>query len=480
MTEPQWPPQRRDLRGLCLFGGPALALVAWVAVSPAGVGWLGLSAEGAATLAILVWMACWWLTEPVDLAVTALLPALLLPIVGAAKSAEALAPYANDVIFLFGGGCAMAIAIERHGLAQRLTRLVLHATGTRPHRIVLGLLATSVCVSAWVSNTATTAMLLPIGLGLIAAAEPLIDSPLAKRQFAAAALLAIAYGSSIGGVATILGSPPNPIASEWLMANGVQMEFWQWARFGVPTALAMAVAAAVIFRWSFPMRGVGSVELPIPVAAVPEPLSRAGWMTLAVFVLAVSLWCFSPLLKPLIPALSDGRVALAAAFILMVLPSGASDKAPVLPWSETKRLPWGVFVLGGGGLSLAEAMERTGVSAGIAAHLGDVSFVPALVILAAVVLTMVLASEIASNTALTATAVPIIGAIAPSLGIPVEKAVIGTALGASLAFIMPVGTPPNALVYATGRVASRDMIRTGVALDIASMVIVTLICWLLV
>ncbi len=478
---------------LTFAAGPVAGAVLWWLARPGGANGAGLaegaggdgmfSPEGAIVLGLLAWMAIWWATQAVELAATALLPVVVLTLVGAVPPDEVLAPYANDIIFLFGGGCVLGLAIERHGLAQRLLSLVLAVVGRSPGRVVAALLLVSAMVSAWVSNTATTVMLLPIAMAALAMYSQGVDregpAGASLANFEKASVLAVGYGATIGGVITILGSPPNPIAVDWLRDNGTAMTFVGWARVGLPAAILMMIVAQLIFRWMLPTKG-----LPAPLRQpqrVHAPLTRGAWITIVVFLLAASAWILGPLVKELVPALSlsDGMIAVAAGLVLLVVPAHRGSGTPVVPWSMAARMPWGVFILVGGGLSLANAMQSTGVSSAVAHAMEGIGSMPALLVVLGVVAALVFASELASNAALTATAVPIVGAMAPGLGVPPEKLVVASALAASMAFMLPVGTPPNAIIYATGKLPVRDMMRLGFLLNLASIGIVTLVCWLL-
>jgi sodium-dependent dicarboxylate transporter 2/3/5 len=474
-------------RAVAFACGPALGALGWAWCHPSLGGAGALSPAGAATVGMLIWMSVWWATQAVELAITGLLPIVIFPLAGVAPAERVLPPYANDVIFLFAGGCVIAFAIERHGLGERFTSLVLSRIGHAPRRVIAGFMVTTALVSAWVSNTAATAMMLPLAMAAIAwvAAAQGHEADdrnrqRAMQQFQQAVLLAVAYGASIGGAMTILGSPPNPIAVEWIRENGGTMSFARWASFGVPLGITMMASALVAFRFLFPCAGLRVPARDAAAFSERAPMSRAAWITLAVFVCAATAWIAAPFLVHWTGVrLRDGQIAVAAAIVLLVIPSGRGDPKPVVPWSDISRLPLGVFLLFGGGLALADAMQGAGVSDAIAGSLGGLAALPGPLLVLIVVIVLVFASEIASNTALTATAVPIVGAMAAGLGLPAETLVIAVALGASYAFMLPVGTPPNAIVYATGRVPVRTMLRAGLALNIIAAAIVTMVCLLL-
>ena len=471
-----------------LVAGPALGALGWLWWHP-GSGAGALSPAGAAVVGMLIWMSIWWATQAVDLAITGLLPIVVFPLAGIAPTEQVLPPYANDVIFLFAGGCVIAFAIERHGLGERFTAMVLSHVGHAPGRVIAGFMVTTAMVSAWVSNTAATAMMLPLAMAAIAwfagAQEPGDAAggrggrPL--QQFQQAVLLSVAYGASIGGVMTLLGSPPNPIAAEWIRESGGTMSFARWASFGVPVGLAMVAASLIAFRFLFPCKGLRAPARDALAFADRAPMTRAAWISLGVFCCAAVAWVAAPLVAPWTGIrLRDGQIAIASAIVLLAVPAGRGTPHAVVPWSDIGKLPLGVFLLFGGGLALADAMQRTGVSDAIAASLSGLDALPAPALILLVVLVLVFASEIASNTALAATAVPIVGAMAGGLGVPSDRLVVAAALGASYAFMLPVGTPPNAIVYATGRVPVRAMLRAGCVLNIIAAAVITAVCLLLV
>jgi sodium-dependent dicarboxylate transporter 2/3/5 len=466
-----------------LVVGPLAGAVLVACTHPA-LGHVRLAAPASWTLGLLAWMAIWWMTQAVPMAITSLLPALLLPLLGVGSFRDNAAHYADNIIFLFAGAGMIGLALERHGASERFTRALLGVAGTSPAGALCAVFAATMGISAFMSNAATTAMMVPLAMGIIAAARPApgvdaAQAAMARRNFATVLLLAAAYASTVGGAATIVGSPPNAIAAKYLTDSGIPVDFMRWARFAVPVALLFAPLALATMALMLPVRGLSLHELRL---RPPSPFGAAGWLSASIFACTVFVWVTASLW----PAgwrpthLTDGGVAIAAASLLFVLPASARPWKPLLSWRCAERLPWGVYILFGGGLSLADAMQRTGLSAAIGQSFTGLGSMPAVVVLACVVAVLVFASEIASNTALTATAVPILGALAPELGIPPERLVIAAAFGASYAFMMPVGTPPNAMVYATGLVPHGAMLRVGLALNLIAIILITLMAsWML-
>lgn len=451
--------------------GPALALVAIIGTHPALGGAGALSADAAWALALLALMACWWVTLAVEPAVTGLLPFVALSVLGIGKPADIAAPYANDVIFLFAGGSLLALALERTGVSGRLATGLVRLAGTSPLRVLAAVMVASAVLSAFVSNLATAATMLPLAIALgTHAREGARDDAqrAAAVRFATSLLLGIAFASSIGGALTIIGSPPNPIAVEWLRKNGVEMDFLRWLRFSVPTTMVfLPIAVVVLGVWLFPARGISVTQERARMGAI----GRDGWATLVVFALAVGAWVTLPLFAGRLPLVKDGTIAIAAATVLFFLPT-ADGRGRLLEASAFARIPWRVLVLFGGGLCLADAMQRTGLSTQLGAMIAAAGTLPSVLLLVLLVGTLVFASEVASNTTLAAMAVPIVGALAPGLGVAPETLVIPAVFAASWAFALPVGTPPNALVYASGKVRAHDMMRAGLALDVIAIIVI--------
>jgi len=452
-----------------LAAGPILAVLAW-AFAPAG-----LAPEARATLGLATLMACWWLTGAVHLAVTALLPVLLLPLLGIRTFAAASAPYSDSLIFLFAGGVTLARGLETYGLSERFAAALLRLAGHGAKAIVGALMLATALLSGFVSNTATAAMMLPIGIALVTAAERAGDAAgpaRDRRNFGTATVLGIAYAASVGGVLTIIGSPPNLIAADYLSSLGQPVSFAGWMRFGLPTMVLLLPATwYLLVRWLVP---VGSLRVETPPRRTgPAPVGARS--VGAIFLLTVAAWMTRPLWPawgPL-PGVTDGAIALAGALALLVVPVSWHPYRPLLAWRDLRTMPWGVLILFGGGLSLAGAIQSTGLAVWIGQSLGFATALPELGLILSVTLAGTFASELASNTALAATVVPILGAVAEANGRDPAILVVPMALGASLAFMMPVGTPPNAMAYATGRITVRQMASAGVVLNLVAAAVIT-------
>ncbi len=460
-------------------------------VDGAGAVVSGFTDAGRVVAAVGVLMAYWWVTEAVPLEATALLPIVVFPLAGVMSIGGATAPYANSTIFLFLGGMLLGRAMERWGLHRRIALSVLGVVGARPAMIVLGMLIGTAFVSMWVSNTASAVMMLPIGVSVVGLVNEKLGEGKAAQQLGLAVVLAIAYGASVGGVATIVGTPPNAtLQATAKRLLDVEVSFFEWFRFGLPlVVVGLAVVWVVLTKLVY---RVGSQEIPGVrelIATEKRGLGRLSGgerAVLVVFALAVFGWIVPPLADVVLQArgldwglsrLSDAGVAMIAAVLLFVLPAGFRGETParpVLVWSEAAQVPWGILLLFGGGLSLAAAFKEHGVDQAIAAMGDALGGLPLIVIVLSVALAATFMSELMSNTALAAVGLPIAAAMGPRFGLDPMVLMVAATLGASLAFMLPAGTPPNALVFGSGLVRIRQMAWAGVWLNLAFAVVIAL------
>jgi solute carrier family 13 (sodium-dependent dicarboxylate transporter), member 2/3/5 len=464
--------------------GPVLALsMLWLGPPE------GLSAPGWQTLALLAWMVVWWVSEPVPIAATSLLPIVFLPLAGIASAADATGAYADPIIFLFVGGFIIAIAIEHWGLHQRIALSMIAAVGTRPIALIGSFALASCLLSMWISNTATTLMLIPTALG-VAHAVALSDGArngitAARTRLGAALVLMVAYGASIGGIGTPVGSPTNLIAMGYLEKQGLALSFAQWMTIAVPLMLVMLAATWLLLAWPL-RRERASAEA---VLVLDErrralgPMTRPEKRVLAVFALVALAWMFAPLLKKIdgLGGLNDTAIAIAGALLLFALPSGDArmPSRRLLDWKTAERIPWGVALLFGGGLSVAAAMETHGVSAWLGSSMSGMSDLHPLAVLLILATLTVIASEFMSNVATLAAFLPVIGGISLATGLPPLLLTFTASMAASLAFMMPAGTAPNAIAYGTGTVRIQDMIRIGLRLNLIGILSITAVSeWL--
>jgi sodium-dependent dicarboxylate transporter 2/3/5 len=422
-------------------------------------------------VAVATLMAVWWLTEALPLAATALLPLVLFPLLGVHGIGAAAAPYADPVLFLFLGGLTLGLAMEKWGLHRRVALGLVGALGTKPAALVFGFMGATAFISMWVSNTATAAMMLPVTLSIVSLLRP--DGPAApERQaedgFAAALLLGVAFAASIGGMATLIGTPPNALFAGYMQrSHGMNVGFAQWMAVGVPVAaLLLVLAWLALTRLVFRLpreapAGLGE-RLGREIAALPK-LGYPEAMVGVVFAAAATAWLARPLLAPHVPGLDDTVIAVAAALALFLIPSRRGGA--LLDWAAASRLPWGVLLLFGGGLSLAAGIGESGLAAWVGARLGALGHLPRFAVVLAIVATTIAISELASNTATAAAFLPLAASIATGLGAAPVEFTLPVALAASCGFMLPVATPPNALFFSSGRITVRQMARAGIAVD---------------
>lgn len=469
-----------------LAGGVLFALM--LALEPPGA--LGVDAWRTAAVALL--MAIWWMTEAVAIPVTALLPLVLFPALGVLSAADAAAPYAHELIFLFMGGFLLAAAMEQWGLHRRVALAILRAVGTSPERLVLGFMLATAFLSMWISNTATAAMMFPIGVAVagLFAARTAADGP-RSDSLGICLMLAIAYGASIGGVATLIGTPPNAVlaaATDELL--GVRIGFLEWMAVGVPVAAVMLPLAWLllvkVLHPPGPLRGDAAEVLASEREAL-GPRSPAETRVAIVFVLTALAWIVRepkafgsfvvPGLETLMPELRDSTIAMAGALALFLTPSkrrpGSGDPRALLDWARARTIAWGVLVLFGGGLSLARAMDRSGLSAAIGGSVEGLVGVPPIVVIASVALIFVFLTEITSNTATATMAMPVMAGVALGLGLEPVELMATAALVSSMAFMLPVATPPNAIVFGSDYLTVPIMARAGLLLNLLSVAVVT-------
>jgi sodium-dependent dicarboxylate transporter 2/3/5 len=494
-------------RRIGLFGGPLLGLLCYhllpLQYSTGAEQWVEFSAAGRATLGMMVWMATWWITEAVDIEVTALLPIATFPLLGITPLTKVLPPYAADVIFLFMGGFIIGLAIERWGLDRRIAFFTLKLVGARPSAIVGGFMAVTAFLSMWVSNTACAAMMTPIALSVIdlvlrsrtgsglKESGGIPQDRVPERNFATGLLLCVAYSASIGGIATIVGSPPNGIAVRYMQQTfQKEVSFFDWILVGGPFTLiflpiAWLLVTRVLFRADIGEIAGGRKYFDEEYCKLGR-LTRGEKIVLAVFSLAALLWIFSPLLKPVVIAgmkpfadLSDAGIAMLAALMLFVVPVDPFKGIRAMDWATAVKLPWGVLMLFGGGLTLAAAIEANGVSGFIGNASRGLAGLPPILLLLAITAMTVFLSELTSNTAQVATMLPVLAAMAPALGMKPYVLIVACTLGASSAYMMPVGTPPNAIVFGTGLVRMPQMMKAGIWLNLAGILVITGLCALL-
>lgn len=533
------PSKNRLLIQWCgLFLGPALAIVCLMylpsqfetAQSVGSVNGGDTTAEfswaGRSTLAVMVWMGIWWLTEAIEISATALLPLVLFPLLGAADIKSAAFPYANHLIFLYFGGFVMALSMERWGLGKRIALLALRVIGTSAPNMVAGFMLVTAVLSAFVSNTATTAMMLPIAISTIgllrtkpntepdaAAGDSLastgvrsastIENPQVdthRDRFGTCLLLSIAYAASIGGVATIIGTPTNAFLIGFLRDNiaeeyRLDFSFAGWFPIGASLVIVfLPIMYVLLTRILFPIRDVqleGGEQMIESEIRKLGPIRTGEWTTFAVFIATVLCWLTRPLLtqweitwgddvvRPL-AGLTDTGIAMTASLALFLLPVNLAKREFTMDWKTVNKMPWGILLLFGGGLSLAAAVQANGVAEFIGSYASQAGDLPVFVTVLLVTSAIVFLTELTSNVATTTSLVPVLAAIAPGVGIHPYLLIIPATIAASCAFMLPVATPPNAIVFGSGEITLPQMVRAGFVLNLISLLLVTLLAFVVI
>ena len=447
-----------------LFGGVALFVIMLLIPAPEG-----LNAAAWKTAAVTILMGVWWITEAIPISVTALLPIVLFPVLGVSSIGDAASPYANPLIFLFMGGFVIALAMEKWNLHRRIALGIVNVVGVKPSSIILGFIIAAAFLSMWVSNTATALMMLPIAVSILQLVEK--EDGSSRINFEIALVLSIAYACNIGGMGTLIGTPPNALLAGFMSENyGVEISFLQWMMVGVPIMMvSLPIMYLVLTKLVYPIK---LETLPGGKELIQSQLSKLGNVSsqekkvAAVFVLAALMWMFRPLITAIIPGLSDAGIAIGAAVILFLIPSGESNRSGLLEWADTSRLPWGVLILFGGGLSMAAMISKTGLASWIGSAIGGLSTWPITLIVVIVIALIVFLTEMTSNTASTAAFLPILASVAIGLGENPLLLAIPTVFGASCAFMLPVATPPNAIVYGSGKITIPEMSKAGMWLNL--------------
>lgn len=452
------------LAGLIL--GPLLAL---------GLQWMGrpegLTVEAWYVVSLAALMVVWWVTEAIPIAATALLPLAALPLMGVVPTKDAAAPYADPIIFMFIGGFMLAACVERWRLHERVALGIASWSGGRPVLLVGCFMLASAVISMWISNTATTLMLAPIALG---AARALAGDGKADLALGGALLLGVAHAATIAGIGTPVGSPTNLIAIGFLERAGEPMAFTEWMTRAIPLIFVMLPVGWLVLCLPLFRRSAGDSAAVARVvgAALTSlgPLSRPEARIGVVFALVALAWMFRLQLNqwPLLGNLSDAGIAIIGAVLLFLVPSGRTQGEKLIDWPTAERIPWGIALLFGGGLSLAAAMEVTGLAQWIGAQIAALDGVSTFGLIAILVITTILISELASNVATLTSMLPVVGAVAEATGTPLQTLVFPVAIAASFAFMLPVATGPNAIAFSSGVVTLKRMLTVGFALNLAA------------
>ncbi len=468
--------------------GKAIGLLAFFTLLLVPIDPAVIPTEARYVLAVTVLMAIFWVTEAIPLEVTALLPIVLFPFLGVLTVREATTPYADPVIFLFMGGFIIAMSMQRWGLHRRIALHIINIVGTSPRRLILGFMVATAFLSMWISNTATAMMMIPIAIAIIATVMPGINTKLnemneEQRDFAGCLVIAVAYAANIGGIGTIIGSPPNGIfiaQMKILFPEAPEIDFFTWMKFGIPLA-TMLIPIVWLWLIKVPYR-----HLPRKLSQAKDvikqemdelgPMSRGEQWTLFVFLLAAFSWIFAktkdiggvtvPGLDLIFPGISDTGIAIFAAVLLFVLPVNWKEGIFTMNWEWAEKIPWGILILFGGGLCLSAAFIKSGLAGLIVDSFSMLYLLPIAVVALIIALVVSLLTEVSSNTAIASVMMPIMAVTSVSMGLHPYVLMMTAAVCASLAFMLPVATPPNAVAFGTGYIDIKTLVRSGWALNL--------------
>lgn len=464
-----------DSKTIGLYSGPLAFLLTYFFFHPEG-----LEKEANAILAATLWIAIWWITEALPIAVTALLPIILFPLAGGLNLTDTTAAYGHKFVFLYVGGFIIAITIEKWNLHKRIALNIINFMGTNVVNIILGFMVATAFMSMWISNTATSVMMLPIGMAIVA---QLRDNPNTEEDenmiFGKALMLAIAYSASIGGMGTLIGTPPNIVLAGVVEETyGYEITFSQWFKFGFPISIILlficwkylTTFAFTFKQKSFPggrseikkqLTDLGEISFEEKLIAVVFAITAVAWMTR------------SYLLKPIIPAIDDTIIVMISAIIIFLLPTKDRQRR-LLNWEEAVKLPWGILILFGGGMALAAGFKDSGLALWIGSQMTLLEGVAILLLVFLLIAAVNFLTEITSNLATTAMLLPILYPMAKNIDVHPFVLMVSATVAASCAFMLPVATPPNAVVFGSGYLRIPDMVKTGICMNILSILLLTL------
>lgn len=461
--------------------GPLLfAIILWL--DP-----LGLGEMPNRVMAVAVWMISWWITEAIPMPAVALMPLILFPLLGIAKISETAAPYANEVVFLFMGGFIIGLGIEKWNLHKRIALSIVQFTGTGGNRIILGFILATGFISMWLSNTATTMMMFPIAASVISVVKGNHAQNPRVRNFALCIMLSIAYASNFGGIATIIGTPPNVAYVSFISKKfGTEISFFGWMIACLPVAILLLLSLYLVLVKMFPSNIHSDKEMH---NLIRDELKDLGPMTIAerrvmfIFLTTALLWITRDLInKTGLVKLDDNMIAVFGALLMFVVPAGVGENKgePILQWSDTSKMAWGILLLFGGGITLAAALEKAGLIAMLGHWLAGFSGSSLVVMILAVATLSIFISEVMSNVAQVIVFAPVVTGIAEALGMNPLALGIPMTLAASCASMMPMGTPPNAIVFSSGHIRLKEMIKAGFVMNLISILLIVLSAYFLV
>ncbi len=439
-----------------------------------------LSPQAWNVLGVGSWMVIWWVTEATPMAVAALLPIVIFPALGIFDLAQATAPYASPIIFLFMGGFFLALGLEEYGLHKRMALNLVKLTGTSANGIIFGFMLATGFLSMWISNTAATIMMLPIAVTVINLIKQTVDNKKGLDLFSVSLMLGIAYAANIGGMATIIGTPPNVVFvgyAEQLL--NIEIDFAKWMLIGVPISsilllITFLFLTKVLYRNKLGKMASVTRLIDTEVTNMGK-MSREEKMVAIIFSITASMWIFKMPINSLLgyPILNDTATAMIGGILMFAVPVNLKTGKGLVPWKATQRLPWGILLLFGGGMTLAKGMETTGLI-NIIADLVAQNPMSTLLVYLILIGSMLFFTELMSNVALATLYIPVVIGIANGLGMNALLLAIPVAMAASCAFMMPISTPPNAIVFSSGHIRIKQMVKTGFVLNIIAIIILVL------
>ncbi len=463
------------IKKLALFLGPLCFLILY------NLPFVMLTAEADAVVAVAAWMIIWWVTESVSISVTALIPLVIFPLVGSADMKGVAQSYGSPIVFLFFGGFVMALALEKVNLHKRIALKIVGWTGTSPDKVILGFMLATAFLSMWISNTATTVVMLPIAYSVIQLIIKDADGFTANdKNFTLSLMLAIAFSANVGGIATLIGTPPNTVLAGFMESEyQIELSFFKWILFGLPFALIMLFFIyLVLVKWIYPnnLKAIDRSE-----DVIQSELDKLGSIkaeerfVLIIFCITIFLWMFKAWVNGWFPQihLSDTGISLLGAFCMFVLPHRGRF---TLDWADTTRLPWGILILFGGGLALASSLSAVGLIQMIGDAVSQYNGLPAVLIGAMIITIMLFTTELMSNVALVAIFAPVVAGIAIGMNAPsILHYLIPVTMASSCAFMLPMATPPNAIVFASGHIEVHQMARVGVFLNVIAVILLIIL-----
>lgn len=463
---------------IALLLGPIIFILFIIFQAPTG-----MSSNAFIMVGITLWIAIWWISEAVPIAVTSLLPIVLFPATGILNISETTAAFGDKYVFLYLGGFLLAIAIEKWNLHKRMALHIINSIGTNIYGIILGFMVATAFLSMWISNTATAVMMLPMGMSIV---STLKDNPTTDENentiFGKTLMLSIAYAASIGGIATLIGTPPNLVFAGFVQKTyGIEITFSQWIKFGLPIAiLLLGIAWLYLTRVAYKFK---QVEFPGGKQEIKRllrelgPIKKEEKIVFLVFIITALCWVTrSFIIQKFIPGIDDTAIAITAAIVLFIVPSSKKNE-PLIHWGDAVKIPWGIILLFGGGMALATGFETTGLAVWLGNQMGLLEGISLFLLVLIIITAVNFLTEVTSNLATTAMLMPILAPIAFNLNVNPFILMVATTVAASCAFMLPVATPPNAVVFGSGYLKISDMIKAGFWMNIVSIILLTLIVY---